>query len=332
VLYPAELPGLVDDKASGRKMAGVARPFKRASIMKFREAHLRATRRRLAPPLALGLRLALSMGASVAFDPSLAGEAFCADPPEARARVVSITDRLEIALGDGRQARLAGLDLPDPGRGDPASAAAARLFLTKWLDDREVGLHTLSAKPDRWNRMLVELYAPTPYGGSPAGAAAGETSVSMVLISAGLARFWPEPEALACASSRLAAEAEARNKRLGLWLDPYYAVVEASDLDKLHERDGQFTLVEGTPSRVGEGRSRYFIDFGPHRGFTVVIPKRRAKAFERAGMTISALAGARIRVRGALDDRFGPRMTISEPEDIERLETDGAAKGVAGTP
>jgi micrococcal nuclease len=327
VLYPAELPGLVDDKANGRKMAGVARPFERGSIMKLRVAHLRATRRRLAPLLAFGLRLALFIAASVAFDPSLAAEPFCADPPEARARVVSITDRLEIALGDGRHARLAGLDLPDPGRGDPASAAA-RLFLTKWLDGREVGLHALSAKPDRWNRLLVELYAPTPYGGSPAG----ETSVSMVLISAGLARFWPEPEALACATPRLAAEAEARNKRLGLWLDPYYAVVDTADLDKLRERDGQFTLVEGTPLRVGEGRSRYFIDFGPHRGFTIVIPKRRAKAFERAGVTISALAGARIRVRGALDDRFGPRMTISEPEDIERVETDGAAKGVARTP
>ena len=154
----------------------------------------------------------------------------------------------------------------------------------------------------------------------------------MALLAAGLARVWPEAEARACASTRLAAEAEARNKRLGLWLDPYYAVVDAADLDKLRERDGQFTLVEGTPSRVGEGRSRYFIDFGLRRGFTIVIPKRRAKVFERAGMTISALAGARVRVRGALDDRFGPRMTILEPEDIERIEAGGSAKGVGKTP
>ena len=313
-------------------MAGVARPFKRGSIMNIGAAHLRASTCRLAPLPAFALSLVLLMGVAIAVDSSRAAETFCADPPEARAHIVAITDRLEIALGDGRQARLVGLDLPDPRRGDPASAAAVRLFLTKWLVGREVGIHALSAKPDRWNRIVVELYAPTPYGGSPADAARGETSVSMVLIAAGLARFWPEPEALACATSRLAAEAEARNKRLGLWLDPYYAVVDTADLDKLRERDGQFTLVEGTPSRVGEGRSRYFIDFGPHRGFTIVIPKRRTKAFERAGMTISALAGARIRVRGALDDRFGPRMTISEPEDIERLETDGAAKGVAKTP
>jgi hypothetical protein len=89
-------------------------------------------------------------------------------------------------------------------------------------------------------------------------------------------------------------------------------------------------LVEGTPSRVGEGRSRYYVDFGLHRGFTIVIPKRRAKVFERAGMTIAALAGARIRVRGALDNRFGLRMEISDPDGIERLGE--SAKGEAQKP
>ena len=74
-----------------------------------------------------------------------------------------------------------------------------------------------------------------------------------------------------------AAERKAHDKRLGLGRDPYYAVAEAADLDNLRKRDGQFTVVEGTPSRVGEGRNRYNVDFGLHRGFTIVIPKRRAK-------------------------------------------------------
>jgi micrococcal nuclease len=190
----------------------------------------------------------------------------------------------------------------------------------------------LSAKPDRWDRVIVELYAPPAAGGSLAAPAPVETSVSLALLATGFARVWPEPETRPCASERLAAEAQARNKRLGLWRDPYYAVVDAADLDKLLERDGQFTLVEGTPSRVGEGRTRYFVDFGLHRGFTIVIPKRRAKAFEWAGITIPALAGARIRVRGALDDRFGARMSIGEPGDIERIGADGAAMGVSKTP
>jgi hypothetical protein len=217
------------------------------------------------------------------------------------------------------------LDVPDPDRGEPATAAAAREFATRWLAGRQIGLRLLYAKPDRWGRLPVDFLAPPPEnpGGAPVSAAA-------FLLGAGHARVKPEPDVYACLADLLAAESQARDKRLGLWRDPYYAIVDAVDLDNLRRRDGQFTLVEGTPSRVGEGRSRYYVDFGLHRGFTVVIPKRRAKVFERAGMTISALAGAKIRVRGALDNRFGLRMEMSEPDGIERL--DGGAQGEAQRP
>jgi hypothetical protein len=49
------------------------------------------------------------------------------------------------------------------------------------------------------------------------------------------------------------------------------------------------------------------------------VATRQAKAFERAGLVLSALAGAKIRVRGAMDDRFGLRMAIEDPDQIERL-------------
>jgi hypothetical protein len=45
---------------------------------------------------------------------------------------------------------------------------------------------------------------------------------------------------------------------------------------------------------------------------------------------IAALAGAKIRVRGALDNRFGLRMEISDPDGIERLGE--SAKGEAQKP
>ncbi len=230
------------------------------------------------------------------------------------ATVASVGERFELTLADGRHVRLAGLDAPDPDRGEPAIAAASRDFATRWLAGRDVALRVLYAKPDRWGRLPADLAAPPP--DKPAGAA---VSVAAFLLQAGYARVSPEPDVYACLADLLTAESEARDKRLGLWRDPYYAVVDAADLDNLRSRDGQFTLVEGTPSRVGEGRSRYYVDFGLHRGFTVVIPKRRAKVFERAGMPISALTGAKILVRGALDNRFGLRMEISEPDGIERI-------------
>jgi endonuclease YncB( thermonuclease family) len=264
----------------------------------------------------------------LAANQALAAGPDCESAAVERATVSSIGDRLEVVLTDGRHVRLGGLDVPDSGRGDSATAAAALAFATNWLSGRAVGMRILSGKPDRWGRTLVDFLAPPP--GDDAGAA--PASVSLLLLGAGFARVWPEAEIEGCLAQRLQAEAQARDKHLGLWRDPYYGVVDAADLDNLRKRDGQFTLVEGTPSRVGEGRSRFYVDFGLHRGFTIVIPKRRAKAFERAGVTISALSGAKIRVRGALDNRFGLRMEVLEPENIERLDAVDRAKGDAQAP
>jgi len=279
----------------------------RLSIMTFRYEN----------PFRLGRVIASAFLLCLIFaTPAIAAASGCGAASKERATVLGAGDRLEITLADGRKVRLAGLDIPDPGRGDPATAAAARRLTADWLAGREVGLTVLSARTDRWGRTLADLSAPPPDGAT----GAGPVSVSLFLVGAGLARVWPEPETKACLSERLRAESAARDNRLGLWRDPYYAVVNAADLDNLRNRDGQFTLVEGTPSRVGEGRSRFFVDFALHRGFTIVVAKRRAKAFEQVGMAISALSGVKIRVRGALDNRFGLRMEISEPENIERLE------------
>jgi hypothetical protein len=172
-------------------------------------------------------------------------------------------------------------------------------------------LRRLGAAADRWGRLLADIAVTGP--DSPPG------PVSLALLSAGLARVRPEAEARDCLAERLAAEDAARTNGLGLWTDSYYGVVEATDLDDLGQRDGQFAIVEGVVLRVGQGRDRTWLDFGRRGGFSAVIAARQTKAFERAGLVLTALAGARIRVRGAMDNRFGLRMPIAGPEQIERL-------------
>jgi endonuclease YncB( thermonuclease family) len=248
----------------------------------------------------------------------------CEAAGQALATVSEIADRGEILLADGRRARLAGLDVPDTGRGDPALAAAARSWLTARLAGREIGLRVLAAKTDRWGRILVDIFVPDKDTGAP-------VSVALGLLAAGLARVRPEIEARDCLVDRLAAETAARRDGLGVWTDPYYGVVEATDLEELHERDGQFAIVEGVVLRVGQGRARTYLDFGRRDGFTVVTVARQAKIFERAGVALSNLAGARIRVRGAMDNRFGLRMAISGPEGIELISPDvGASEAKPG--
>lgn len=242
---------------------------------------------------------------------AIPARAACPTDGEQRALVSAVSERGEILLADGRQARLAGLDIPDPGRGDPENAAQARNWLSSRLLGREVGLRVLAARRDRWGRVLADIFAGDP--GAPSA------SIALGLLSAGLARVRPEVEARDCMAGRLAAEDAARENGLGLWTDPYYGVVDATDLDDLRQRDGQFAIVEGAVRRVGQGRSRIYLDFGLRGGFTAVAAARQAQAFERAGVALAALAGARLRVRGAIDNRFGLRMAIAGPEQIERL-------------
>jgi endonuclease YncB( thermonuclease family) len=218
---------------------------------------------RLVPPLVATLLIA---GSARGGCPVAGGE---------RAAVASITPRGELVLADGRVARLAGLDIPDPSRGDPDNAAKARAWLGAHLNDGAVDLRALSKKTDRWGRLLADFSAPNQ--------AAAPQSLALGLLAAGLARVRPEAEARDCAVERLAVEDSARANGLGLWTDPYYGVVQSDDLEDLRPRDGQFAIVEGVVLRVGQGRERIWLDFGRRGSFSAVASAREQRRSNALG-------------------------------------------------
>jgi endonuclease YncB( thermonuclease family) len=237
------------------------------------------------------------------------------------ATIADVSERLELRLADGRLARLAGLDVPDPTRGAAETAANARAFLASRLAGREAALVAFAAAPDRWGRVVADLILSEPSGG-------GASSAALLLLSAGFARVRPEFETRGCVGERLAAERSARAAGLGLWDDPDYSILEAGDAEELARSDGRFVVVEGTVRRVGVGRSRFYLDFGARDALSVVVARKSQAAFERAGLPLGALAGEKIRARGVLDDRFGPRLEVAEPLMIERLGRAAGGEGV----
>jgi endonuclease YncB( thermonuclease family) len=228
--------------------------------------------------------------------------ASCPEQGEEAVAVARLDERLGIVLADGRALRLAGLDVPDAGRGDPETTAAARAYFGPLLVGRPARLHIFAPK-DRWGRLVGDLFVVD--AGRP-------VSVADLALAAGFARVRPEPEARACLDERLILEDAARADGLGVWTDPYYAVRQANDRGDLKSRDGQFVIVEGVIRKVGEGRGRVYADFGGRADLSLVAPRRRARDL--------ALAGVRVRVRGALDERFGIRMDIVDRDQIERLD------------
>jgi micrococcal nuclease len=242
--------------------------------------------------------------------------------PAGRVQAVSVDERLDIGLSDGRIVRLGGLDAPDAERGAPEIANAAREFLSERLLGQDADLVQLAGGTDRWGRTVADLVVADPRDGS-----AGSTAAA--LLTAGYARVRPEFETRGCAAERLAIEDGARQGEMGIWRDPEFAVIQSSNSAELRHWARRFVVVEGMVRRVGFARSRIYLELVPRDGPTIVVARKLETALAREGRPVGALVGQTIRARGALDDRFGPRIEVADPAMIEiarRADAPGEAK------
>jgi endonuclease YncB( thermonuclease family) len=282
--------------------------------MDLRAAHL-PLRRFGRGGLKRSARVALIAASLAAAEPAQAACGW----PDGVVRIAAVDERLDLVLADGRTIKLAGLAAPDLAR-SPDLAGEARGFLVSRFVNRDGELERLASGTDRWGRILADLAMSAGLGGE---------SVASTLLAAGYARVAPSFEARGCVTERLAVEDEARRAGVGVWIDPSTAIIEATDAAALRNSDGRLVVIEGAVRRVGFGRSRLYLDLVPKGGPTIVVPRRLEPAFARAGRSLGAAAGERIRVRGALDNRLGPRLEVSEPAMIEFLgpsDAPGAGK------
>ena len=106
---------------------------------------------------------------------------------------------------------------------------------------------------------------------------------------------------------------------MGLWSDPQYAIMDAGDLTGLVAGRGRFAVVEGKVLSVRESGGTIYVNFGRRwsQALTVTISKRQERIFTGAGREPKALENRRLRVRGWIEVRNGPRIEASRPEQIE---------------
>lgn len=267
----------------------------------------------------------MRLGSVFVLSALLAGGAFCirlataqetASPCALEAAVpveiAAVSEELDLTTLDGRRLALAGVEFP--------SGAAARETVRRFLAERVgagrlVFLAAVATAPDRWGRI--------PSGAFVEGRESEAPLVSLAeeLIAAGLARFRPDPAAFACRNGLLAAEAQARGRRLGLWASGEYHIVDAGRPEALFGQKGM-VLAEGVVGAIGEAGGSLYLNFGPRRwtDFAVVIWKRNLETFARAGMSPRLLTGRRVRVRGLIDSVSGPRMELVSPAQIELVD------------
>jgi endonuclease YncB( thermonuclease family) len=239
----------------------------------------------------------------------------CRSEPGGIGKVRAITDGRSFTLDDGREIRLAGIEAPlFPGPGEAGTRAkaglAARAALESIIAGQNVELRQNGMPADRYGRTAAFVYV--------SGGALPE-SVAHEMLARGFARVSAHVGERPCADELLARERAARQAKLGLWGEPYYVIVSAESGAELVAESGHFILAEGKVWSVRESGGTIYVNFGRQwsQALTVTILKRNERMFAAAGIEPKRLENLRVRVRGWVEERNGPRIEATRPEQIE---------------
>ncbi len=247
----------------------------------------------------------------------------CGADEIAHGTVKSVGDGRTFTLDDGREVRLAAIEVPQlalPQAAPAPGGAAARDALAALAAGDEVVLRGAEIPSDRYGRVVA--YAYTERDGD-------EIFVQGELVAAGFARVGSR----ACAVELLNREHAARRAKLGLWAIPYYEVLNAETPSDILAHRGRFALVEGKVVSVRDSGATTYVNFGRRwsEDFTVTVLKRNERNFTAAGLDVKGLAGRRVRVRGWIEERIrtaggssgqSPFVEAERPEQIETLDRD----------
>jgi endonuclease YncB( thermonuclease family) len=257
-------------------------------------------------PTSIKRRFALQCSAaialcSIAFASCFANAAACSFEGQGEGRVANVIDARSFRLDDGREVRLAGIE--------PADKAKGRAALAALVGGREVTLRGEDDTPDRYGRQPAFVF--------PAGS---EIPVQSELLRQGQALVAADVTNKDCSATLLAVEAEARLGKRGIWADPT-AIKNAESPGDILAGIGRFTVVEGKVLSVRQAGATTYLNFGRNwtQDFAVTISRRIVPAFEAVGLTPKSLENRRIRVRGFIEARSGPRIELVRVGQIEVL-------------
>jgi endonuclease YncB( thermonuclease family) len=255
-------------------------------------------------PSALRARVTFTVIAFLAAAVGPASAGGCTFEPLGEGRVTAVIDARSFRLQDGREVRLAGIEpVTSENRASGVEALAAI------LNGRDVSLRGEEDAPDRYGRQTAFVFL-----------VSSETLVQEKLLAQGAAMVSATVTDKACASLLLAAEAAARRAKQGIWADSA-AIKNTESPGDILAGIGRFTLVEGRVLTVRQAGATTYLNFGRNwtRDFAVTIPRRVLPVLEAAGIAPKSLENRRIRVRGFVEARGGPRIELLRVGQIEIL-------------
>jgi micrococcal nuclease len=230
--------------------------------------------------------------------------------------VTEIVDGDTLLLDTGLVVRLIGIQSPKlslgrDGHEDWPKGNEARAALIALTYKKPVLLRYGGEEIDRHGRTLAQVFVQ----GEP------QLWVQQAMLGQGHARVYSFPDNRACLAELMAAETRARAGGVGIWADSFYRVRRADRPADLLSFAGRYELVEGRVLKAERLGGQVFLNFGRYfkEDFTAVIDARALRLFADVGLDPTRLGGALLRVRGWIDDRDGPRVAVTHPEQIEVL-------------
>jgi len=227
----------------------------------------------------------------------------CMFEAQGEGHVAEVIDGKSFRLADGREIKLAGIEPAGATRAERAAVLAAI------LRDKDVTLRAVDDTPDRYGRQSAFVFL-----------ADSDTPVQSLLLAQGAALLSTEVSGQHCAAALSAAEAEARAPKKGTWAGTS-VIKNAESADDILTGIGRFLLVEGKVLSVRQAGAITYLNFGRRwtRDFAATISRRNMPAVESAGVALKSLENRRIRVRGWVEARPGPRIEVVRAGQIEVL-------------
>jgi hypothetical protein len=113
-------------------------------------------------------------------------------------------------------------------------------------------------------------------------------------------------------------EEKARAGRHGFWSDPAYAVKTP---DNVYRYGNSFQIVEGKILGVAVKNDYAYLNFGSDwkTDFTISLPRGGWRRFG-ADVDFTAWRGRVVRIRGWVENRNGPMIELTNPEQIEFIK------------
>ncbi len=222
--------------------------------------------------------------------------------------VLAVTAPQTLHLADGRLIHLAEIIVPSavPGSGFDPSSAATEYLRSKTLG-RKVEIKFGGNRRDRYGIFIAHVYV----ADRPA------FWLQEALVSAGLALAFPQADNYACSRQLASFEEKARQDHQGHWGLALFKVLSARDTRSILNSVQTYQIIEGEIASVTQAGARTSLHFAEENkfAFNVTIEPAARKQLDRED--IDDWQGKWIRIRGWVEKKKGPTISITQAEQVE---------------